>query len=908
VLAALSACDHTNSGGSPDDATPGPNDDGTGPGDPPRGRTEDEEPRNPETPEDTAQGWFAGNTIAHRGDLPVAALGATLDAQALANQLAGYDPGSLLRCAVSDDAAYQAAIDALGGVSWGYQVSVLDDLSKPRFQAGLPKPPILLPTAGFADASAAPVEIVKPDIVAVTEAAALFYSSSHGLMLVNLTGDEPTFECATQLPGVVNQFFFHDGHLVAMTRRHGARGASFLVHFAVDGATLRFVETVDLGEGNILDSRRFNDKLVFYTDLRLASDPEPVEQGGFAAGDWAPGYGQPLHRALRVFTLGDRLSEELHDTLLDTTVSEAQLIDEGVADDTALGTAVHESRRFGQNMWASDHYFAVTEEITTTRFSGWATNVYSICTQSHVVESTYTHCVTEYETRPNPDYVPPDNSAGDRACTGVTLSDCLRRVARVSNETIQVAVGQVCEERPTQRWICDRYEQQTSRYPTFSYETTTQLFIYEYAPSGFVRLDTSVREITNQGLGALSMDDTVPVLTTSAETFDLAVPGAVQTLYFQNGILYVISQGVLQVYTLSGSSLVRTATLAVVNDSLQSSLFTEDKLFLSDFGYRGFMDESVLRVVNLSNPAFPTIDGATHALPGGHSSIIASRHGIFTIGAVQRFDGQNVNVIKLGLFSDPYAAEVAYLILATTLDHTWLGNDEARFFSSPEQRLLLPYWGQDDGFDQEHRVSVSRVVPGQILSEGAVTVPEFVQRVRPIDAAQTAFLTFADSSIEWLTPSGEEWQSRPVLEYFKPFALLRLNDEDDYAEVQRLGNRCKVFLANTSDINEREDGIVSEAFDCAANAGVRAFDRTLLFQDRAVEFGDQGEIRELTSAERTEIEARIAARETCLLSLEIVDDVSIDYTMDHERSDFTCVSPEELQRLTSEAHARAGTP
>ena len=108
--------------------------------------------------------------------------------------------------------------------------------------------------------------------------------------------------------------------------------------------------------------------------------------------------------------------------------------------------------------------------------------------------------------------------------------------------------------------------------------------------------------------------------------------------------------------------------------------------------------------------------------------------------------------IKLGLFGDPYATEEAYLILATQLSNTWLGSDEAHFWSGPEQRLLLPYWGQDNGFDQEFRVSVSRVVPGEIVSEGAVHVPELVQRVRPLDAAQTAFLTFADSSTRSYRP------------------------------------------------------------------------------------------------------------------------------------------------------------
>ena len=204
------------------------------------------------TEEDRAhpQGWFGNNTISHRVDLPLAARGTTLHAQALVDQLAGYDPGSLLRCAVADSAAYRAAIDALGGVTWGYGVGVLEDLSKPRFQAGLLRyqPMFAVPGATDTNGAGAPVEIVKADIVAVTEAAALFYSRAHGLMLVDLTGSAPQFKCAIQLPGVVDQFFFHQGHLVAMVKQQPALGlGSFLVHLDVDATTLSFVETVNLG-------------------------------------------------------------------------------------------------------------------------------------------------------------------------------------------------------------------------------------------------------------------------------------------------------------------------------------------------------------------------------------------------------------------------------------------------------------------------------------------------------------------------------------------------------------------------------------------------------------------------------------------------------------------------------------
>src|SRR5512133_1000995 len=82
--------------------------------------------------------WFKENTISQRGTLSVPASSETLNAQRLISQLVAYDPGSEIRCAVADDPTYRAAIDAIGGVTWGYQVAVLEDESKPRLQAGFP--------------------------------------------------------------------------------------------------------------------------------------------------------------------------------------------------------------------------------------------------------------------------------------------------------------------------------------------------------------------------------------------------------------------------------------------------------------------------------------------------------------------------------------------------------------------------------------------------------------------------------------------------------------------------------------------------------------------------------------------------------------------------------------------------
>src|SRR6185436_3912230 len=137
----------------------------------------------------------------------------------------------------------------------------------------------------------------------------------------------------------------------------------------------------------ILDSRRFNDQLVFYTDLTLndASVPGPQQTGPVGPGNSGlaasarTALPQQQHRALRVFRLGDSLQEEMYDTLIDTSEPQDRLTSE-VTRDTPVDTVVSESQRFGQAMWASDHYFVVSEDISKTLVSGWRSYGYSTCT------------------------------------------------------------------------------------------------------------------------------------------------------------------------------------------------------------------------------------------------------------------------------------------------------------------------------------------------------------------------------------------------------------------------------------------------------------------------------------------------------------------------------------------------
>ncbi len=844
------------------------------------------------------QDWYLENTVSRRSLVEVPAASDVLAAEAIKEQLTRYDPGNLLRCEVEQDEAYQAVIDQLGGVSWGYNVRVLDDQSRPMFRRGYHH--------GYPDAGAMPmpseaVEIEEADIVGISASDALFHSTSHGLFMVDLTGQAPVFKCATKLPGRVEKFFFYQEHLVVMVgnQRWGKERQSFLLHFKVADRELRFLEAVELGNVSILDTRRFNDQLVIFTDLSIDDAEDPAGSSGAPGGWMEPMYSPQVnadHRTLRIFAIGDTLAETFQDTLIDTTQAEGYWTSHEVDPATPLGTVINESTSYGSQLWASDHYFVVTQSITKTQLSGWETNHYNVCTQSHDVTTTYTHCQTIYEEQPNPNYTPPDNSGGDRSCEGTTLADCLHQVSRASSKTIQVPVGKECEERTRTQWICDAWEQRSYTYPTFESTRFTTLFIYEYTDSGFIRLDSKVHEIVNQGLEQVSMDDQVETLTTSDEAYDLLIEGAVQTLRFQGGFLYVIAAGALQVYSMGDSSMVRTSSMALVNDQLETSLFTLDKIYLCDVGYNSnWTDRSTLKVVDLTNPAFPRQVSTSHQLPGGHSKILPTSRGILTIGSVQNFTQEISSVIKLGLFTDPFAEELAYLIIGTDLIRTNLGVDKSLYFDSAEERLFLPY----SGYAEEHagylyRIGVSHLEADSIKSEGALEVPEQILRLRPLPGSeQQGLLSFAESSIAWLVQEQGQWKKEPVLEYFTPVALYRFSDDDDWVEVLKLGNQCMLHLAKKRELNTRDSGITTEVFPCYGSS-VWAYGHNLIFTDASgVNFTPEGEITPLEAADIETMTQLRSERRICLFSQERLDNINVDFDNPPGLENLTCLSMEE---------------
>ncbi len=132
--------------------------------------------------------------------------------------------------------------------------------------------------------------------------------------------------------------------------------------------------------------------------------------------------------------------------------------------------------------------------------------------------------------------------------------------------------------------------------------------------------------------------------------------------------------------------------------------------------------------------------------------------------------------------------------MGTDLCYNSLGPTESLYFNRAASRMFLPYTGteQEDSALYRSRVGVGRVEDDEIVSEGALHLPERIERARARPGTADQVLAFGANSVAWLTPAAQAWQATPVLSYCSPIALYRVSDQDDYVEVLQLGSRCKL--------------------------------------------------------------------------------------------------------------------
>src|SRR5262249_55793763 len=150
--------------------------------------------------------------------------------QAFADQVARLDPIEATRCPVSNAPAFQAAADALGGITWTHPVAILKDQSLPPLYKGRVPPARALPpeTAGGDAAVPAAPTIVRPDLVGYQESTAIFLSQRHGLLAVKTDGPAPVLSCALKLPGQPKYFFYQGSELVLLVNGLGVNEAALL--------------------------------------------------------------------------------------------------------------------------------------------------------------------------------------------------------------------------------------------------------------------------------------------------------------------------------------------------------------------------------------------------------------------------------------------------------------------------------------------------------------------------------------------------------------------------------------------------------------------------------------------------------------------------------------------------------
>jgi hypothetical protein len=438
---------------------------------------------------------------------------------------------------------------------------------------------------------------------------------------------------------------------------------------------------------------------------------------------------------------------------------------------------------------ASDRYLAVPRDVERTTFARYETYSYQVCTNYNPRYDQIQVCHVNYEQRPNPDYRPPDPTTGDYACNGQSLADCIQQAAPVVSQYIEVPVGQSCDLVWEGR--CEAYETKTQTYPTFNHESATEVTIYRFEGGTFTKLDSS--------LATLVQDPSKPGSLTFRKD-PLEVKGSIvnrNQIQFQNGQLYVFSDNALQTLGVAGNSISYLQRLGVPASTSTNPavVFSSDRAMITASNYSQSSD---VAMIDLSTPVLPKLL-KSFSMPGNTTQLILTNGGILGPGQVRTSYGNVDRTLeKLTLFSRDVGGELDNLLLGTeydAFDTSWFDpNDDQRIRLSPSgQRLLLPYSGrhQADTYDPiAHRLNITRIDSSRLVSERSFEVSDDIVRTAPTDDQHA--LVFGNSATYWIDHTSGDWVLSTVREIFTPFATYRLSDGDLYAQVSRVGSKCRV--------------------------------------------------------------------------------------------------------------------
>jgi hypothetical protein len=817
-------------------------------------------------------------TVSYRNQVRVPGDGQTLTAEGFAAQLRTRDPVSPIRCGSDESPAYREVSAFLGGIAWSHPMAIIKDRAFAPLYTGKRSNDNRLAEAPNASgaADAAPV-IERPDLVGVQSGVAIFLSKQHGLVSVDLRSGAPKVSCSMKLPGQPKNFLFRGNELVVVVNAH-TKSRSALLRYAFEGAAFRFVDAVRLKDQTIQDARLFDSTIVAYTQWTKPNPafdeaPEPtavgaprVGGGGMAGGpaagapsmaaDPAPGMssrGEVLGTKVIVVQWDDALAVDWEDSLENDPTRRDPLEGTTPGSTYTPGQVIAEAKTFKPFVAASDRYLVVPRDVRKTKFVRYETYTYQVCTNYNPRYEQYESCSVKYERRDNPDYRAPNPQTGDYSCNGKSLADCIQEAAPTVSQYIYVPVGQSCQMQ--WRGRCEAYETRSTTYPRFETESATEMTIYRFAGGSFTRLDSSLGKMIEK-TGAIAF-----------EKNPLSVPGAIANrnqIQFQNGHLYVFADQALQTMSVAGNSVTYLNRLAVAGstDANPAIAFSSDRAMISApvrdrYQYQG---GSAVTMVDLSIPSRPKgLNGFT--MPGQSTQLILASGGILGPGQVSFTNARVSRTLqKLTLFSRDGGQELDNLLLGTEYDAfetSWFGaDDDQRIRLGAGGRLFLPYSGRHhaDVFEPTaHRLNISRVEGGRLVSERSFQVSDDIVRTAAIDDNRS--LVFANSAVYVVDHTSGDWTMTTLRELFVPFATYRVDDKGLHARVDRVGSKCRVTTyAGDAGIFGAEH-LAEIDVACPENGLPIGYGKSLLFGETrtGVRISDDG--RALTPVAAAEVEA-----------------------------------------------------
>jgi hypothetical protein len=880
-------------------------------------------------------------TVSYRNRVKFPNESQQVSADDFTKQLKVRDPVAPIRCDADESDSYKKAAQFLGGIQWSHPVMRIKDSSLPALYEG--KPVFSSSSSGGAGderaeanagsaAPGAPPVIERPDLVGIQNGIAIFLSKQHGLVAVDARNPSATsLTCSMKLPGDPKYFLFKGSEIVIVVNALNGMNRSALLRYSLDGTKFHFVDAVHLDGQKIQDARLFDQTIVMYTSwskTREMKDPPKYEPepapgieygaefrggrmggggGGIAADESRgapsggsmgyPGGGQQEvdHLGTKVIVVqwDEALTIDWEDALLDDP---AKIQTGEPRKDYQPDELISERKTYKTFVTASDRYIAVPRGVESTRFAGYETTTWQECTNYNPRAYQVEQCSVAYERRANPDYRPPNPTTGDYACNGKSLADCVKEAAPTVSQYVYVPVGRKCEQVWQGR--CEKYESRSSTYPTFKTTQETEMTIYRFEAGSFTKLDSTLGKLVEKGANI------------AFESNPLKVTGSVSNknqIQFQNGHLYVFGDQALQTMAVAGNSISYVNKLSIPSDtnSNPSIVFSNDRAMISS--REGAYTGSEVSMLDLASPAFPKML-RSFTMPGTSTQLLLAAGGILGPGQVN-FANQGVGrtLQKLTLFSREGGQELDNLLLGTEFDafeSSWFNtqDDDQRIRLSPTgDRLFLPYSGRHHAVATEptaHRLNVSRVDNGKIVSERSFQVSDDIIRTTSIDDNRS--LAFANSAAYLIDRTSGDWNMSTLRELFVPFATYRVSDVNDlHVRLDRVGSKCKVTTHKGKGSIFNKDNVekIAEAFVTCDEGGIpTGWGANIIFNQTRTGVAidkNSGQISELSRADVDRIIGAERPRGYCWLpaGVDINKVVLIDWLDTVPTGKITCESP-----------------